>query len=87
MNFDVVNVDITNGLQDVISLILNIFKYSFEFMRGIEFFGTNLFSFIVTVFLLLIILPILFTLVRSEAVNNERIRERINKSRSRKKGD
>ena len=83
---NVVHADITNGLQDVISLILNIFKYSFEFMRGIEFFGTNLFSFTITIFILLILLPILFTLVRSESVNNQRIRERVNKMRS-KKGD
>lgn len=84
---NVVHADITNGLQDVISLILNIFKYSFEFMRGIEFFGTNLFSFTITIFILLVLLPILFTLVRSEAVNNQRIRERANKLRSKRKGD
>lgn len=84
---NVVQADITNGLQDVINLILQIFKYAFDFMRGIQFFGTNLFSFTITIFILLVLLPILFTLVRSEAVNNHRFRERVNKMRSRKKGD
>lgn len=84
---NVVQADISNGLQDVINLILQIFKYAFDFMRGIQFFGTNLFSFTITIFILLVLLPILFTLVRSEAVNNQRIRERANKMRSRKKGD
>lgn len=84
---NVVNADISNGLQDVINLLLQIFKYSFNFMRGIEFFGTNLFSFTITIFILLVLFPILFTLVRSEAVKNQRIKERVNKLKSRRKGD
>lgn len=84
---NVVHADISNGLQDVINLILQVFKFSFNFMRGIEFFGTNLFSFTITIFILLVLLPILFTLVRSESVNNQRIRERVNKMRSKRKGD
>ena len=82
-NYDITTVDITSTLNDIVGFMLQVFKYSFDFMRGIQFFGTNLFSFTITVFLLLIILPIIFTLVRSEAVKNQRFRERVNKLRSR----
>ena len=82
---NVVNVDISEGLYSVLMLILDIFKYCYDFMRGIEFFDTNLFSFTITIFILLVLLPVFFTLVRSEAVNNQRFRERVNKMRSRKK--
>ena len=53
------NVDITSGLQSVLNLILQVFKYSFDFMRGIEFFGTNLLNFTVTVFLLIVVFQLL----------------------------
>ena len=76
------SVDITNGLQSVLNLILQVFKYSFDFMRGIEFFGTNLLNFTVTVFLLIVVIPILFTLVRSEAISRYRINEARNRRKS-----
>ncbi|MBQ3136096.1 MAG: hypothetical protein IJB74_01305 [Clostridia bacterium] len=73
------SVDITNGLQSVLNLILQVFEYSFDFMRGIEFFGTNLLNFTVTIFLLGVVIPIVFTLVRSEAVSRYYIRESRNR--------
>lgn len=84
---ELVDVNITIPLLRIIDLILDIFKFSYDFMRSINFLGTNLFSFTITIFLLMIILPILFTLVRSEAVHNQRFRERVNKMRSKRKGD
>lgn len=71
-NYDITTVDITSTLNDIVNFMLQVFKYSFDYMRSIEFFGTNLFSFTITVFLLLVILPIIFTLVRSEAINSQR---------------
>ncbi len=82
---NVVHADISNGLQDVINLILQAFKYAFQFMRGIEFFGTNLFSFTITVFLLGVIFPIVFTLVESKSVRMaSAANESLNKIKSRK---
>lgn len=79
------DVDITVALDQIMYLIWKIFKFAFDFMRGIQFFGTNLFSFTITVFLLLIIFPIIFTLVQSKSVRLAgAANESLNKIKSRR---
>lgn len=86
MTISVISTDVSNGLRSVLDFLLTVFKFEFDFMRSIEFFGTNLLSFTINIFLLGIALPIIFTLVRSEAVFRQRKRgsEIRNKRRSEK---
>ncbi len=62
------SVDISDFFGLFVTLFRNIFIFCYDFMRSIEFFGTNLLSFTITVFLLGAILPVLFSLVQSRSV-------------------
>lgn len=81
------NVVITDGLTGIINLIFDAFVFCFSFLRSIKLYGTDLLTFIITVFLLGIILPVIFTLVRSKRVHNQNSKERLNKANSREKGE
>lgn len=82
---ELVDVNITIPLLRIIALILDIFKFSYDFMRCITFLGTDLFSFTITIFLLMVILPILFTLVQSKSVRMaSAANESLNKIKSRR---
>lgn len=85
-------VNIHDTLFQILEMFLGLFKYCFEFLKSIEFLGTNLLSFTVTIFIVCAVFPIIFSLISARAVRgsvaagakaDSRIRERI-KSRSKK---
>lgn len=85
MTVNFLSADISAGLRSILDLFLDIFKFAFDFMRSIEFFGTNLLSFTITIFLLGIVFPIIFTLVQSKSVRLADVaNESINKAKSRR---
>lgn len=58
-------VDVTGPLADVISFILYIFKFCFDFLKSFEFAGTNLLNVSLSFALIAMALPIVVTLVRT----------------------
>lgn len=88
--------DITNNLNNAINMIINLITYTFDKLNSIEFAGISLLEYSITILVVSVILPLLFTLVNSSAINggrnyaNERKRiaeqERRKKERQSKKG-
>lgn len=63
-------VDIHDTLFELLEMFLGLFKYCFEFLKGIEFLGTNLLSFTITLMVLGTVFPIIFSLVSNRAVSS-----------------
>lgn len=81
--------DITTGLNNAINIIINLITYTFDKLNSIEFAGITLLEYSITILIISVILPLLFTLVNSSAINSGRNyaneRKRI-KQRESKKG-
>lgn len=56
-------------MSDILNLIIGIIERCFEIMEDIEFLGTNLLKFNLTLLLIGITLPILITLVKTASNN------------------
>lgn len=59
------NIDITNTIDRIIDLIIDIMRWGWLKLESIEFWGTNLLMVTITITIIIIIMPILFTIVRS----------------------
>lgn len=62
-------VNIHDTLFQILEMFLGLFKYCFEFLKSIEFLGTNLLSFTVTIFIVGAVFPIIFSLISSRVVS------------------
>ncbi len=83
--YSVRSFDITEALNMFLDLFVECFKFCFDFLRNFSFMGTNLLSFTITVFLLGIVFPIIFSLVQSRSViAANAANESLNKIKSRR---
>lgn len=68
-------------LTDVLDFIINKIAAIFDFMSRIEFLGTNLLIFTITIFIIGAILPVLLTLIKtSNSISERSYKERIRNS-------
>lgn len=63
-------VNIHDTLFTILEMILGVFKYCFEFLKGVQFLGTNLLTFTITIMLLAALFPIIFSIVGARFTNN-----------------
>lgn len=61
--------DISFTLTDIINLLVQCFSSCFALLSEITFFGTNLLSFILSVFIIGTVFSLLFSVVRTYSVN------------------
>ena len=61
--------DISFTLTDIINLLVQCFSFCFKLLSEITFFGTNLLSFILSVFIIGGVFSLLFSVVRTYSVN------------------
>lgn len=80
-------INIHDTVFQILEMILGVFRYCFEFLKGIQFLGTNLLNFSITLMLLAALFPIIFSLVGSRFTSNANKAAREYRNRSSKKGD
>lgn len=77
------NIDITNTLDNIIDLIVDIMRWGWLKLESVEFWGTNLLMVTITITIIMTIIPIIFTIVNnagsagSSAINGEIRRRKI----------
>lgn len=77
------NIDITNTIDRIIDLIVDIMRWVWLKLQSVEFWGTNLLMVTITITIIMTIIPIIFTIVNNagsagaSAINGE-IRRRQN---------
>ena len=59
------NVNITNTLNGIINMIFSVLRFTFNKLESIEFWNTNLLQWSITITILIVVIPIIFTLVKS----------------------
>lgn len=59
------NINITNTLNGIINMIFSILRFTFNKLESIEFWNTNLLQWSITITILLVVIPIIFTIVKS----------------------
>ncbi len=64
--------DITNFMNWFLNMFLNVFKFIYDTLDSITFGGISLLQYSITIFVLIPILTILFTLVTSEKIWDSR---------------
>lgn len=75
--------DITNGIEQLITIIINILAYAWNMLESIEIWNINLLEYTITIFIISIIIPIIFTIVQSgTALGSQAIRSEINHKRN-----
>lgn len=57
--------DITEVLDNIIDMISNLIWWFFGRLENIKFFNTNLLQFSVTILVLSVLIPVLFTIIKS----------------------
>lgn len=75
--------DVTGDLSVIVAMIVTGFVKSFQLLDSIGFFGITLLDFIITIFILGVIIPLILTLLKADTVYSivGRRRERRRKSK------
>ena len=61
-------IDISGDLSVIIAMIVTGFVKSFQLLDSIGFFGISLLDFIITIFILGVIVPLILTLLKADTV-------------------
>lgn len=77
--------DITNGVNQLVNMLLQIMQDSWNKLESITIWETSLLQMIITIFVLSVVIPIIFTLVKSgSATGSKAIKSEISKKRKSK---
>ena len=57
--------DITNNINGIMNMFFYIIREAYSNLENIEFWGINMLEFSITIFILSVVIPIIFTIVKS----------------------
>lgn len=59
------DIDITNKIDRILDLMIDIMRWAWLKLESIELWGTNLLMVTITITIIMIVIPIIFTIVKS----------------------